>query len=258
MQNDSEIKTLIDNGTLTSAESGRVGQVTYDLRTDAFVDNEGTKHGSVSLMPGDSAFIQCVEGIKLPNDLAAKVLLRNSRIRQGLTLDAPLYFPGHSTVLYYRVTNVSADRIDLNSEDGIAQVCFERVEQPVEKAYEGTFQKEMSFSGMGKYAGAYKSQMQEVEKKADEVKGIEHRMYGNVIAIMAIIAGIFTLVNVNVQGMGDGLKNILVLNLSTVGSFSVLVALIAPLMKLQGKRFVAPLCIAVACFLVAILCAAFM
>lgn len=33
------------------------------------------------------------ELIHLPSTLVARVMLRNFRIRQGLSLDAPLYFP---------------------------------------------------------------------------------------------------------------------------------------------------------------------
>ena len=46
------------------------------------------------------------ELIHLPSTLVARVMLRNSRIRQGLSLDAPLYFPGHSTRVFFRVTNI--------------------------------------------------------------------------------------------------------------------------------------------------------
>ena len=36
-----------------------------------------------------------IEVIHLPGTLAARVMLRSSRIRQGLSLSAPLCFPGH-------------------------------------------------------------------------------------------------------------------------------------------------------------------
>ena len=143
--------------------------------------------------------MECVEGVQLPHTIAARVLLKNSRIREGLTLDAPLYFPGHRTVVYYRVTNVSADTITLCSTRPIAQIAFERVEKPVDNAYKGTFQDEMEFRGMGRYEDVYREEIKQVESTADEIKSVERRMYGNVMAIMAILAGIFTLVSVNVR-----------------------------------------------------------
>lgn len=79
------------------------------------------------------------------------MILRNSRIRQGLHLDAPLYLPGHETIVYYRVTNFSGRAITLKEGDGIAAITFEELPEPVDSPYSGGFQKEMKFSGMGKY-----------------------------------------------------------------------------------------------------------
>ena len=101
-----------------------------------------------------SVFIECKEKIALQDNIAASVILRNSRIRQGLQLDAPLYFPGHETVVYYRVTNFSGRAITLKEGDGIAAITFEELPEPVEKPYSGGFQKETKFSGMGKYREA--------------------------------------------------------------------------------------------------------
>ena len=75
-------------------------------------------------------------------------LLRNSRIRQGLSLDAPLYFPGHGTRLFYRVTNVSGNTISLDKSKGIAQVAFQRVDGTVAHPYHETFSDELDFNGI--------------------------------------------------------------------------------------------------------------
>lgn len=75
-------------------------------------------------------------------------LLRNSRIRQGLSLDAPLYFPGHGTRLFYRVTNVSGGTITLDKSKGIAQVAFQHVEGTVAHPYHGAFSDELDFNGI--------------------------------------------------------------------------------------------------------------
>ena len=52
---------------------------------------------------------------------------------------------------------------------------------------------------MGRYEDVYREEIERVESTADEIKSVEKRMYGNVMAIMAILAGIFTLVSVNVR-----------------------------------------------------------
>lgn len=159
---DSEIKELVNAGVLADAVEENIGPVTYDLRTKRFVGKDGKGSSSCVLQPGDSTFVECVEGVQLPNDLAARVILRNSRIREGLTLDAPLYFPGHGTVLYYRVTNVSGSQISLDAEHGIAQVAFERVERPVTRPYAGAFQHEMEFRGMGDYTQVYEGEIRQI------------------------------------------------------------------------------------------------
>ncbi len=80
---DTKIRELIDRKVLLNAVASNIGQVTYDLRTDGFFI-DGNKRAEVELNPGDSTFVSCVECVQLPSDLTASVLLRNSRIRQGL------------------------------------------------------------------------------------------------------------------------------------------------------------------------------
>ena len=45
----------------------------------------------------------------------------------GADGERALYFPGHGTRLFYRVTNVSGNTISLDRSKGTAQVAFERV-----------------------------------------------------------------------------------------------------------------------------------
>lgn len=99
-------------------------------------------------MPGESVFVGSQEIFHLPNTLAASVILRNSHIRQGLSLDAPLYFPGHSTRVFFRVTNASQGAIALDCSCGIAQLVFERVEGEVEHSYNGAFADEFDYRGV--------------------------------------------------------------------------------------------------------------
>jgi len=250
---DDGIRGLVEAGVLVDAIPENVQTVTYDLRTRDFVQEVGSALPCVELAPGDSAYVECVEGVELPRDLAARVMLKNSRIREGLTIDAPLYFPGHRTRLYFRVTNVSAGTISLTADRPIAQVAFERVEAPVSSAYEGAFQGELSFSGLGEYRDVYGDEMREVASKVDEAKGIERRMYANVMGIMAILAGVFTLVNVNVGAAGRGAGQMLTMNLVTVGSFAALVALLATIANERGsRRWAVPAAVAVACFAAAV------
>ena len=88
------------------------------------------------------------EHIHLPGTLVARVMLCNSRIRQGLSLDASLYFPGHSTRVFFCVTNVGQGAIALDCACGIAQLVFERVEGDVERPYDGAFADEFDYRGV--------------------------------------------------------------------------------------------------------------
>lgn len=161
---DTKIQELIDSDVLLHADASNIEQVTYDLRTDGFYINEN-KQSEVELGPGDSTFVSCVECVALPNDLTASVLLRNSRIRQGLSLDAPLYFPGHGSRLFYRVTNVSGNTITLDKSKGIAQVAFQRVDGMVAHPYHGAFSDELNFKGLADYSDVYAGELKKVEDK---------------------------------------------------------------------------------------------
>ena len=122
-----KIRELISSGVLTETRSENLGPVSYDLTTRAFHTRERQSLEKVTLSPGDSTYVSTVEVIKLPENIAARVLLRNSRIRQGLSLDAPLYFPGHHTRVFFRVTNMSSDQITLSTSDGIAQLVLKQL-----------------------------------------------------------------------------------------------------------------------------------
>lgn len=229
-----EIKELISSDVLQGADPERIGPVSYDLTSKSFHTEQG-ETSSFDLRPGGSVFVGTEEVIDLPADLAARVLLKNSRIRQGLTLDAPLYFPGHKTIPFFRITNVSSDLIHLDCKKGIAQLVFERLDTPTSEPYKGTFSDEFNYKGMASYSESYSQDMKRIEKKTAELERMEKRMYSTVMALLAVIAAIFSLANVNLSGMlaGSSAMHIIILNLATVGSFSLLAAL---LLSAFGKR----------------------
>ena len=131
----------------------QVTNIGYDLRTDCFFLDTNTSKKEVDLAPGDTVFVRTTETLDLPNDMAAAVQLRNSRIRQGLSLTAPIYQPGHKSKVFFRVTNATKQVIHLDSEKGIGYLVFIQLEEPVEKPYNGAFQNEDAFVGMSTYRG---------------------------------------------------------------------------------------------------------
>lgn len=225
---DKEIRQRLGE-VLIGADESQIQNICYDLRTAHFFSKSARSMDRCELMPGESIFVESVEKIKLPDDMLARVSLRNSRIRQGLALEAPVYQPGHETKIYFRVSNISKSKITLQSGDGIASLFFEQLSGSVQKPYCGTFQEEDKFKGMGNYESAYRNAMEDLEEKADELRHIEKSMYGNVINLMVIFIGIFSLININVQmAAADAIDagKFLMFNLTTVGSVAFLSALI--------------------------------
>ena len=238
MLNDAEIKQLIADGVLVGAKDDAVGAISCDLTTKEFYTKPGDVVSNINLLPGTSAFVSTVETIQLPNNIAARIVLRNSRIRQGLLLEAPTYQPGHKTRIFFRITNLSKKEIKLNAGDGIAAIEFEQLSSAVQKPYSGTFQDEFDYKNMGAYESEYRRGMVDVESRLDDVDKLEKRMYSNVITLLTIFIGIFSLININVNlAMSNSatLVKLLTFNLSTVGSIAFLVAIIQTVMA-PGRK----------------------
>lgn len=226
---DKDIRELIEKGILQDADPNRVQNIVYDTKTLNFYDAKG-KHKEVELKPNASVFVGTVETISLPNDMVATIKLRNRYFRQGLTLDAPVYQPGHKTRIFYRVTNISNCIITLKTEqDDIASIMFEKLDAPVEKPYHGASQYEFDFKYMENYSAEVLPGVKNIEEKLDQVKRIEERMYGNVIALMTVFIGVFSLINVNVglaNSAASGLKNLFIFNCTTIGAVTCMAAII--------------------------------
>lgn len=215
----------------------QVTNIGYDLRTDCFFLDTNTSKKEVDLAPGDTVFVRTTETLDLPNDMAAAVQLRNSRIRQGLSLTAPIYQPGHKSKVFFRVTNATKQVIHLDSEKGIGYLVFIQLEEPVEKPYNGAFQNEDAFVGMSTYRGTLADDVTDLEKKVDTVKNIEKNVYGNVLSIMGIFIGIFSLINVNLSlaAANAAMATLLTFNFATVGAIAFLIGLINVILP-EGKN----------------------
>ena len=118
---------------------------------------------------------------------------------------------------------------------------------PVGDLYRGAFADEFDFRGMGSYESLYGSEIKELDKKSDEVLGIERRMYANVVTLMGIFVGLFSLLNVNLMSIAGGMETayIVAVNLATVASLAFLFALISLVVK-NGRGTVVALFVAAA------------
>ena len=136
-------------------EENHVTSISYDLDFDGYVNKEGNlSKERMILRPGESVMIKTIQSLKMPNNLVGIIGERNSRIRQGLNVAGPHYFPGHTTAIYLRVTNVSTVDIELYHGDGIAQIFFEELSEEPEVSYDN--QKCASFNNENAYLGCGK------------------------------------------------------------------------------------------------------
>ncbi|MBR8823527.1 dCTP deaminase, dUMP-forming [Fusobacterium necrophorum] len=220
--NGHEIKKLqesLDNSLIFPFDISHLGVVSYDLSIDSFYQGgKEVELDSIQLQPEDIIFIGVTEIIKLPFDLIGIVTEKNSRIRQGLEVVAPIYQPGHYTRIFLRIKNISSDEITLSKKDKIAQIMFERI-NIVEKGYEGAFTDEFSFMGLSHYDSEYKSR--KVEKKYSDLKDLESKIYTVIIVLMgvftAIVSFVMTLFSRSIHGF-----DILLVTISTITMIAAL------------------------------------
>ena len=243
---DTEIRRL-GEALIENYDDSRVQSVCYDLRTAKFHGGQGVS--SIKLKPLDSVFVQAFETIHLPADMIARVYLRNSRIRQGLSIAAPVYQPGHVTPVYFRITNISDKEISLSVQDDFASVMFERLGAAVGSPYSGAFQGETAFAGLSSYEPLLSSEMGDLPERIEEAKKIERNIYANVLQLMAIFVGIFSLVNVNIISVINQAdpQSLLSVNLSTIGAIAFLLG--AADCGKRGKWLFAASVCAFACYI---------
>ena len=219
-------------GLIDPFQAERVTNIGYDLSAEFFISDEEDreKRRHAALLPGESVFVGAKESIRLDlhKDLIARVSLKNSRLRQGLRLDAPIYQPGHHTRVFFRLTNVSGSRIDLAEGELYAMVVFDRLSSEPDHPYSGTFSGEFDFSGMGSYAGVYDRQIREIEQKTEDLKMMERSIYGNVLVIITVFVALFSFITTNFSLVTASatVKQFMVYNFLLLGCISFLVSLL--------------------------------
>ena len=88
----------------------------------------------------------------MPNNLVGKIIDKNSQIRRGLLVSAPVYQPGHKTRIFIRVTNLSDKDITLNRGEQIASIMFEELDGEPKNLYNGAFVDEYEYKGLSSYS----------------------------------------------------------------------------------------------------------
>lgn len=254
---DKELRTFLLNGdtgapgktAIFGGDESCITNIGYDLRANAFY-RDGKRADACELAPGESVFVESCEIVQFDTVTVGRVFLKNSRIRMGLTLDAPVYQPGHKTRIYFRMTNVSSDSLHISVGDKYAMLLFEQLHDAPDAPYSGTYQDEFDFKGLGEYKSQYLSQIQSLHGKVKDIHDIEKSIYGNVITILTIFVTIFTILNVNIElaRAAATVSAFLNFNLAVLGGVSFLSLFLSELSGREKKWSRALWLIPIVCF----------
>lgn len=231
----------VENCQETKIVNGDAAQVTgigYDLRTQYFCCGADAMTQELVLDPGEAVFVAAQEKVELSEKTMARVYIKNGRLRQGLSLEAPVYQPGHKTRVFFRLRNVSDSRIALKAGESYAMIVFEQLEEAPEKPYAGTFADEDIYKGLAGYSTVYKDQIESVGAKLDKMEKLEANTYANVSLLMTVFIGIFTLLNVNITlaQQAATARNFVMFNAGALCAISFLLAAVNEIIQKNDKR----------------------
>lgn len=184
---DCEIKEQHDDLILQGYDEKNVNPTSYDLTIGSILSDNG-ETDSLVLPPNTTVFIKTKEEIHIPDDLCGHIGEKNSRMREGLWVSGPNYFPGHTTFVFLRVRNVSQKEIMIQAGDSIAQISFEKLgttpDHPYNTIPSASFNEENAYRGMGKYTSEY-------EERIKPVLGKKNKPYAMILTLMALCLCIF-------------------------------------------------------------------
>ena len=225
---DHQIKLLAEETCMIdSFDCDCLTNIGYDLRSKQFHVSSEPKE-SVTLQPNESAFVESVEVVDMPEDMMGMVVLKNSRIRQGLSLSSPVYQPGHKTRIFFRLTNVSGNKITLYKGEKYATIMFGKLDDKPDHPYSGAFVDEFAYRGLGDYKDIYSRQVREIEEKTLDLKAVEKGIYSNVLVILTVFVALFSFLTTNISLAVNSatVEQYLIFNALMLGCISFLAALI--------------------------------
>lgn len=197
-----------------------VNAVSYDLHILGIVAQDKLADSYV-LHPNEVIFVKMEEKIHMPKDLMGRIGEKNSRIRQGLWVSGPHYFPGHETYIYLRVQNITSDTIKVKKGDKIAQIFFEQLSDVPEHTYDqqqnASFNDEDQYRGMAEYKDEYEKRMEKIKDANNDLDEKINHIYANILTLMGIFVSVFSLITVNFSNLGKSFANtkyVAVMNLS--------------------------------------------
>ena len=241
---DKEIKARASEIFAEGYEESNVTAISYDLHIQGII-NENKMDDAYILRPGEMVFIKSKEMIRMPNDLMGRIGEKNSRMRQGLLVSGPHYFPGHVTYLYLRVQNISSGTIKIKEGDAIAQIFFEQLVEEPDKTYEyqkqASFNHEEDYRGLAKYKDEYEARLGKINDASKNLDERINHLYANILTIMGLFVSVFSLITVNFASINSGNMTkefIIPMNISLGIVISLFVGLILIFInKANDKKF---------------------
>lgn len=205
---DKEIKRRADDIFQAGYFESNVTAISYDLHIEGIISEEALTDNYV-LRPGELVFIKTKEKIRMPDDLMGRIGEKNSRMRQGLVVAGPHYFPGHSTYLYLRVQNITSGTIKLKKGDNIAQIFFEQLIDNPERDYKSqpnaSFNDEDDYRGLARYKNQYEERMEKINDADKELDEKIKNIYANIVTMMGVFVSVFSLVMINFSNIANNM-----------------------------------------------------
>lgn len=211
-------------------------------------DGETTTVQEYVLHPLDTVYIQSNERIKLPYNMTARIVERNSIMRKGLFVSGPHYQPGHNTYLFLRVKNLSSKDYTIKSGDdpehAIAQIEFEQLSEKVETPYgqkgiQDRYQDEDRFTGemnvgisetIEKLVETTNDLKEEGDKIRSKLKKTRSKLFAEILTLMGIFVAIFSLIVTDISSISalaeKNAGNILLINSSLGFTLTCLISLV--------------------------------
>ncbi len=261
---DKNISELVETGTLIVEGFDRehLNGVSYDLTIDVVIGSDEKELQFYDLQPGETVFVKTGETLSIPNNVVGDVVEKNSRMRQGLRVDAPRYQPGHRTKAFLRVQNISGNVITIERGATIAQIYFEELKEVPDVTYDkqagASYNQETKYVGFGNYKDVYESQIKKkTEDAKEEIKEVTKKLYADILTIMGILVAVISLITINANAFSKAsidFKFIIVLNLSLSISIAVLMGMIMIFItKAENKRFLTAYIVILAILVIALL-----
>lgn len=239
---DRDIRSRAAEIIVTGYNEENVNPASYDVTVGGIVCDHGLAE-EYELQPEEMIFIKTAEEIHMPSDLLGRIGEKNSRMREGLWVSGPHYFPGHQTFMFLRVKNVSGNVIALEKGQKIAQIYFEELKGKPDKDYsqreDASFNNEKDYRGLGKYQTEYSRQIRKVRDITEDLDKTQGRIYANILTLMGLFVSIFSLIMVNFSQINSGnamdRNMLLTINLSLGFVISLFMGLILLLVN-RGNR----------------------